>query len=211
MSASVLGAIVTLGLAHIVARYAGPRWLWGTLKPLPIALLALALASASVPADGRYRWCIVAGLLCSLAGDVWLVFPERFVQGLASFFVAHVLYIAAFVPGGGWDARAWLLLVPLVAGAGGFLRFLWPHVRAERSAVVAYVGVITLMAWRAAARLPAVAAAGGALALAGALVFMVSDGLLATDRFARRFAGADALVMVTYYAAQTLIAASALA
>jgi len=51
-------------------------------------------------------------------------------------------------------------------------------------------------------------AASGGLALAGALLFMLSDGLLATDRFARRFAAADAALMTTYYAAQTLIALS---
>src|SRR5438093_1270345 len=50
--------------------------------------------------------------------------------------------------------------------------------------------------------------APGGLALAGALLFMLSDGLLATDRFARRFAAADAALMTTYYAAQTLIALS---
>jgi hypothetical protein len=37
---------------------------------------------------------------------------------------------------------------------------------------------------------------------------MVSDGLLAFDRFGGRFAAADAAVMATYYAAQTFIALS---
>jgi uncharacterized membrane protein YhhN len=37
---------------------------------------------------------------------------------------------------------------------------------------------------------------------------MVSDGVLAVDRFVRRFAAADAVVMTTYYAAQILIALS---
>jgi uncharacterized membrane protein YhhN len=48
----------------------------------------------------------------------------------------------------------------------------------------------------------------GELARAGALAFMASDGVLALDRFVRRFGAAHAVVMVTYYAAQTLIAAS---
>ena len=58
---------------------------------------------------------------------------------------------------------------------------------------------------------PATPAPSGMLALAGALLFMSSDGVLAFDRFARRFPAAYAVVMVTYYAAQTLIAASATA
>jgi uncharacterized membrane protein YhhN len=88
--------------------------------------------------------------------------------------------------------------------------FLSPHLGRLRAPVAVYVLVIAAMAWRAAAR-AAAPVAGGTLALAGAVLFMVSDGLLATDRFARPFAAADGAVMVTYYAAQTLIAASALA
>ena len=40
----------------------------------------------------------------------------------------------------------------------------------------------------------------------GALSFLVSDSVLSVNRFARPFAGAHAVVMVTYYAAQMLIA-----
>jgi len=70
--------------------------------------------------------------------------------------------------------------------------------------------VIAVMGWRAAVRAMAVStpAPSGSLALAGALLFMLSDGLLATDRFARPFRSAEAAVMTTYYAAQTLLALS---
>jgi uncharacterized membrane protein YhhN len=37
---------------------------------------------------------------------------------------------------------------------------------------------------------------------------MISDGLLAVDRFARRSRAADTAVMGTYYTAQTLLALS---
>ena len=48
----------------------------------------------------------------------------------------------------------------------------------------------------------------GTHALAGALLFMTSDALLAFDRFIRPFRVADAAVMATYYTAQALIALS---
>ena len=124
---------------------------------------------------------------------------------------AHVCYVVAFAPAGGWGAGAWLLLVPFALGSLALLARLWPHLGQVRPAVVVYVAVITVMGWRAAVRATVAPAPGGLLALAGAILFMVSDAVLASDRFARRFAAADAVVMTTYYAAQTLIAASALA
>jgi len=90
------------------------------------------------------------------------------------------------------------------------LGYLWPHLGRERAPVAVYVSVIAVMGWRAAVRALAAGtpAPSGALALIGAIVFMLSDGLLATDRFARAFRTADAAVMTTYYAAQALIALS---
>lgn len=208
--AGLLVVVAAVGLVHIATRYTGPRWAAGVAKPIPIFLLALALAATPTPADDRYRWLVVAGLTCSMVGDVWLLFPQHFRRGLATFLVAHLCYIGAFSRAGTASAGAWLLLVPFALAGAGMLACLWPHLRAQRPAVALYIGVLALMSWRAAVRVPAVDPPGGALALAGALAFMVSDGSLAVDRFARPFRAADAVVMTTYYAAQALIASSAL-
>jgi uncharacterized membrane protein YhhN len=199
-----------LGAAHVVARYAGARLVAGVLKPLPILILAVLVAHAAGGPTAWYAPLVVAGLCCSMAGDVLLVFRRGFVPGLASFLAAHACYTAAFAPLGRWDAGAWLAALPLLVAAAVFLRWLWPHLGRVRRAVVVYAVVIVAMAWRALAAAAVAPAAGTASALAGALLFMVSDGLLATDRFARPFRSAGAAVMITYYAAQLLIAASAL-
>src|SRR5436305_1205305 len=155
---------------------------------MPIVLLAGLVATEPAPVGQAYRWLVFAGLLCSLGGDVWLLFPRGFVAGLASFLLAHLLYIAAFAPGTPWNASAWALLAPFGLVSLVVLRHLWPHLGRERAPVAAYVSVIAVMGWRAAVRVTAAPAASGGLALAGALLFMLSDGLLATDRFARRLA-----------------------
>jgi len=211
MRAWILAAVAILGTGHLVARYVGARRAAGCLKPLPIALLAVLVAVDGRPA--AYRWLVVAALLCSMAGDVLLLFPKRFVPGLASFLLAHLLYIAAFAPAGGWDARAWSTLLPFALFGGLMLVALWRHLGAERVPVMVYVAAIAVMGWRAAVRAaaPHVPSPSGLLALAGAVSFMGSDSLLAIDRFARHFESADGLVMVTYYAGQTLIALSAVA
>jgi uncharacterized membrane protein YhhN len=200
-----VAAALVIGAAHIIVRYAGKRGVAGVLKAIPIALLAALVATEPAAISERYRWLVFAGLVCSLGGDVSLVFPGGFVRGLASFLVAHLLYIGAFGPGG----ERGLLLVPFATFGAAMLAYLWPHLGKDRVPVAVYVTVIVVMGWRAAARAARAAPAPSAeLAFVGALIFMVSDGILAVDRFARPFAAADGAVMTTYYAAQTLIALS---
>ena len=200
-----VAAALAIGAAHIVARYAGKPGVAGALKAIPIALLAVLVAAEPAAIGERYRWLVFAGLVWSLGGDIWLVFPGGFVRGLASFLIAHLLYIGAFAPGG----RGGLILVPFAIFGAAMLAYLWPHLGKDRAAVAVYVTVIVVMGWRAATRaMGAAPAPSGELAFVGALTFMVSDGILAIDRFARPFAAADGAVMTTYYAAQTLIALS---
>ncbi len=64
------------------------------LKPLTmVVLIAAALALPDPVTDGA-RLFIVVGLVCSLAGDVFLMLDERlFIGGLVSFLIGHVMYI----------------------------------------------------------------------------------------------------------------------
>src|SRR5437773_6917384 len=104
--------VLVLGAAHVAARAAGARAVADLSKAVPIALLAGLVAAEPAPVGQAYRWLVFAGLLCSLGGDVWLLFPRGFVAGLFNFLVAHPLYPAAFAPGGPWNASAWALLAP---------------------------------------------------------------------------------------------------
>src|SRR5205809_5919313 len=168
--------VLVLGAAHVAARAAGARAVADLSKAVPIALLAGLVAAEPAPVGQAYRWLVFAGLLCSLGGDVWLLFPRGFVAGLLHFLVAHLLYIAAFVPGGPWDAPVWALLAAFALVSLATLRYLWPHLGRERAPVAVYVSVIAVMGWRPAAR--AIAAspppASGGLALPGPLPFTPS-------------------------------------
>jgi uncharacterized membrane protein YhhN len=203
-----IGVALVVGAAHISARYRGARGRRRAEGDPDRAARGGRRRREPVPVAGAYRWLVVAGLVASLGGDLWLLFPRGFLPGLASFLCAHFLYIGAFAPGAEWSARAAFLLVPFALLAAAMLAYLWPHLGAYRPPVVVYVAAITTMGWCAMVRAGMAAEPSGALALAGALLFMTSDGFLARDRFVGRFAAADAAVMTTYYAAQALIALS---
>lgn len=82
--------------AHLRSEYRGPAWGIYVAKPLTTSLL-IAAAALAPSADPRYRALIVAGLVCSLSGDVFLMLPnDRFIAGLVSFLAAHVFYSIAF-------------------------------------------------------------------------------------------------------------------
>jgi len=206
----VVGFVALVGAGHLAAHYRGTRAISATLKALPILALAAVTAAAWSGPGASYAGLVTGGLLASAVGDVCLVWPERFTWGLASFLLAHCFYLAAFAAGAVQGGVAWPWLLGIAAAAGALLTALWPHLGRVRGAVLVYVTVIALMAWTAARRAggPTTPASSGAFALVGSLVFMTSDAILALDRFAKRIPAAHAVVMVTYYAAQTLIAAS---
>ena len=182
----------------------GRRREW-VFKPLVLVALILAAWFMGAGESATGRW-LLAALFLSLLGDVALLADNtaRFALGLASFLLAHVAFVVAFVQSG--MPRAGLAVVGLVlvgALAAVVGRRVVPAAAREGGlglggAVTAYMAVIAAMvvaAW----------ATGRPLVALGATVFMVSDAVLALDRFvrARRF-GALA-VMVTYHLGQVLI------
>jgi len=210
-------AVATLAAAGaaiagaLLAREASDwRWLHWIGKPLA-TLLILALAWGARPATSpRYRRWILAGLGCSLAGDVLLMLPgDLFVPGLLAFLCAHACFIAAFLGDSRLAAPAWPLMACLAWGAAN-LALLWNAIDASlRAPVIIYVSVLATMGGQAWARARMRRAdAAVQLAARGALVFLLSDGVLAWDRFRGPVPLASLWVLAAYYLALWWIARS---
>ena len=95
-------------------------------------------------------WLVTAGLLLSALGDV-LLEAGHFLPGLVAFLAAHVAYVVAFVS----DERRLRLarLLPFAAWTAGAFGLLRPRLGEMTVPVALYIAVITLMMWRASARL----------------------------------------------------------
>lgn len=161
----------------------------------PAALALLLLWAALGPATG---WPLLAALAFSLLGDVYLMLPANlFVAGLAAFLVGHLAYIDAFDAALGW--RALWSIVVLGAAAPVGLRIVGAAPGMPlRIAVALYMVVIGVMAGSA-------VAAGLPIAVAGALLFMASDSMIAWNRFVAPFANARLAIIVTYHVGQALL------
>lgn len=190
------------GVAAVVDWVAVGRGLttleYGAKPTATIAFLAVALTLDPVHGDVR-TWFVVALVAC-LAGDVFLMLPGgRFVFGLGSFLVAQVLFAVGFSLHAGTVAEH-MLGVGIVAAFAvplcrRFVRALRASGRSELVVpVVVYIGAIGAMAATA-------IASGNAVAIAGALLFMASDALIAETRFVRDHRGGRVAIMVTYHAA----------
>ncbi len=174
----------------------------------PGALAALVLVALTLdPADGSARTWFVVALVLSLAGDVFLMLPrDRFVEGLASFLLAHVAYVVGFTRDGAAVTTILLVAIPVVVVAGLLgARFLRAATRdGDRSLVgplVAYMAVIAAM-------VSCALASGNGLAIAGALLFMGSDSLIAETRFVGPRSWGPLGIMVSYHLGQALLTVS---
>lgn len=204
-------AILVSALIAIAGRYVLADWSWQNylFKPLTTLLICLLAATAPAPGPPRYRNCLVLGLFCSLAGDIFLMLPRQmFLAGLVCFLLAHICYLAAFFSDSkpSWHISSPLLLLP---GAFVFWRIQSGISSSLYLPVLLYLVVITVMAHQAYVRALTSRSAGKWMAAAGALLFVVSDAVLALNKFHARFAHAGLWILGTYYVAQWLLAASA--
>lgn len=186
-----------------------PALVWFT-KPVATASLAVLALRTSPPIASHYRSLVGLALLLSTVGDVLLMLPEdRFVAGLAAFLGAHVAYLAAFASRAallrhragviGYAAVATVVLALVLPVVGGLLR----------SAIIAYVIVIALMAAQATSwMLDAPTDRSARLAAVGASLFVASDALLALDRFVLIIPARDVLVLTPYWLGQACLALS---
>jgi uncharacterized membrane protein YhhN len=157
----------------------------------------------------------VALALC-LVGDVLLMLPgDLFVPGLAAFLAGHVAFTVGFlqppagpgVPPFSYSTTGLVLATVVVAGAATVpvvvivRSLLRSGHRALVGPVLAYVAAIGTMAVLA-------LNAGVPPAAVGASSFLVSDTLLAVDRFVRPLPRGALPVHVTYHVAQGLLVLS---
>jgi len=204
---AVCGALAILSAPWAL----GQPWMNLVFKPLTTLLIIAYAWPRGAHRPQARRWVLV-GLGLSLCGDVALMWPERgFLPGLVSFLLAHLAYLCAFTREGVRLAARPLPFGLYGALAAFILWQLWPGVPSGlRLPVLAYVVCLAAMAAQAAVvglqmRGTPRQHGGRWLALGGAL-FLCSDALLATHRFATPLALSGLWILLSYWLAQWCIA-----
>ena len=200
VSLGCLAGAAAFAIGDWIAELRHSRWLEYLCKPATLAALVAVAASITPVHDaGARRDWFVAALALSLVGDMLLMLPaDAFVAGLGAFLVGHVLYVAGFWSHGPDGVVFAVVLVAVLAVLSPVATPILKALRPERElmlAVTLYMAVIAVMASSA-------LSSGNPLAAAGAVLFVVSDTMIAWNRFVRPFAAADVGIMVTYHLGQ---------
>lgn len=203
-------------LADIAGIQLGNDWLQWVSKPLILPFLILYFYSTARTLSNLLNKWMYLALFFSWCGDVLLMFQGKeelfFILGLSAFLLAHIFYILFFhyiriqekIPGNGWYLLFLLIYYSVL------MRELNPFLGTLAIPVRVYgliISVMLLMAMHMKA-LP-VKKAGWSM-LAGAALFVVSDSVLAINKFYHPFDGAGIVIMLTYGAAQFYIVKGAI-
>ncbi len=181
-------------------------------KPLLMPLLALAVYASGT--HSKERNIVLIAIFFSFLGDSFLLFdyinPLYFIFGLVSFLLTHILYIVYFlgikpVQPSLLKQYPWITLLVLAYGFG-LVYFLFPKLGELKIPVIVYATVICSMLLCSFHIFRRVNTNAGWLFIGGALLFVLSDSLLAINKFNAAFPSASFLIMFTYCVAQYFIA-----
>lgn len=191
------GSTESLQHAHYIAKPA-----------LVISLIFLFVSTSKTILKSIKRLTIVA-LSFALLGDILLMFvwqsPHFFTFGLVAFLIAHVLYVLVFLKHRNQQKSSLGFITILLVYAVILFYLLKDGLGEMLIPVLVYMLVILSMATTAFLRKNKVNTLSYNLVFLGALFFMISDSLLAINKFYRPIPLSNISIMVTYALAQYLI------
>jgi uncharacterized membrane protein YhhN len=131
-----------------------------------------------------------------------------FIPGLVCFLLAHVMYFTVFYITPGESvvlSKRVYFVIPVLLYGTGLVYYLYDDLAVMRIPVIIYSVVILTMLTGAINRLEKVNRVSFYLVLTGAILFVISDSVIAIDKFTRHFEYSSIVIMSTYVIAQYLI------
>lgn len=205
---------IVISIAELISHGMDLPKLHTLTKPLLIIALS-AYYIASVKKEERSRIVLLA-LAFSWLGDVLLMFQEKnelfFIGGLLAFLVAHLYYIFTYRQFMIEDTSKALLGVqrfrysfPIILAGTGLITVLYSHLGGLKIPVIIYALVLVLMVINALFRFGRTSTSSFSMVFFGATLFMISDSMIAINKFLMPVAYSGFWIMLTYLAAQYLI------
>lgn len=187
-------------------------------KPALILILIVYFDIAVKKVTFRLKHLIAAALGFSWLGDVLLLLDKQyknlFIYGLIAFLAAHLCYIFYFLKIGKINRAGKLpnklIFAAIAVYTISLFSYLAPNVKNLLVPVAVYAIVISTMLAVSITAFDFAKQNFGKLAVLGTFLFVVSDSILAINRFAAPFAYAPVFIMLTYGLAQFFIAESSL-
>ena len=193
---------------HIVLDNLESEWAYFTKPALLLALL-IFFFNQCAHLQKQTRNIMIVALSFSLIGDILLMFVEQsphfFTAGLAAFLLAHIMFIVVFLSRKNTQPLLYLFGAFLLVYAAGLFYLIYANLGTMLVPVVLYILVILSMAISAFIRKGRVNSISYALVLLGAIFFLMSDSILALNKFYKPILFPQVSIMLTYGLAQFLI------
>ncbi len=203
---SLLRIFILLSIIYLSCILFNSATLVFYLKPL---LLLPLIVGALISTNFKNKIILLAALVFSWFGDILLLFVFKdaiyFILGLIAFLTAHILYIVLFIKeikkaNGKIQFKNGLILITIY-----LIILLWiliPHLVTLGIPVIIYAVVISTMLYMAYLLSFYWAKPASIYLLTGAVSFILSDSILAFDKFYGRVPISAVLMMATYLYAQ---------
>ena len=212
-----LSIFVLVSMGELLAVSRG----WVEVHIVSKSLIMLSLIGYYMATIGKRNGHFIRAMFFCWTGDVLLLKQADaemfFILGLVSFLIGHLLYILAYRELRWADKMNGLLMTqklrvsfPVALAGTGLIVVLLPTLGGLMIPVIVYAIVLMGMVMAAFFRYGRTSPDSFWLVAAGALLFMVSDSILAINKFHTAFELAGPLIMLTYILAQFLIVEGAI-
>lgn len=199
-------SFIILSLLYLIALSMNLNNVIFYMKPLLLLpLMMLVLETKSF----KGKILLFLALIFSWFGDILLLFAgdnsKYFILGLLSFLTAHIFYISLFRLLKTYQDKGDknILVYVFVCLYGITLLFvLFPHLGEMKIPVIIYAVVICVMLITAVFTARRFEAKNSWVLTGGAIAFVLSDSMLAINKFSTPFLGASFLIMLSYLYAQ---------
>lgn len=213
-------AVLILFVLELISRLTGNDTLEFVSKPWLMVWITVYFILYSQ--TGKDQFFIIGAFFFSWAGDMLLMFANSieilFYAGVGGFFIAQLFYIRSFLGdkksrmnrGFLFNKPVWI--IPFVIYLGLVLLLVSDGIEGVMiPVIVIYAISLVGMSMAALNRRGLVSHRSFAPVFAGSVLFVLSDSMIAINRFYQEFAGASFFIMLTYFIAQYLIMAGLLA
>ena len=198
--------LAVLIAASILSKYFFLKF-YSILKLLPMAVIIFLPIYTDTQLISLYGVFVLSGLLFSLAGDFLLLWPDKYFRaGLISFLIAHVFYSCSFYIVSITLRYEAFVLYALYAYL--IYKYLKSSLDKLKIPVIIYITVISVMGALGMNQFASSSFEFSFQIFAGSLLFIISDTVLAINKFKKPFKSAELIILSTYYFAQLFFAAS---
>lgn len=184
---------------------------WASFRVVtkPLLLSSLIVYFLLHRTEAKTKLLVGLALLFSFIGDILLMFTDKsahfFMFGLISFLIAHVFYIIQFSRNRNKNKSILIPLLLLLILGGSIFWFLKDSLGAMLFPVAIYMTIILTMVLFAFLRKGSASKKSFELIMVGAILFLISDSILAINKFKSPVPLSGVWIMGTYGLAQLLI------